>query len=185
MCWCLLGREESLARIADQMTGKGRLRWRTRPRLTIGGKSYDYDVLHGHGRPGRHRHPQALRRDRHLHLRSRLHLDRQLPVARSPISTATRASCSTAAIRSTSSPSNRPSWRSPICCSTASCRSKDELDKFTYTIIAPHHAARAARDLLSRLPARRAPDGDHVRRGRRALRLLPRQHRHHRSASSG
>ena len=51
---------------------------------------------------------------------------------------------------------------------------KDELDNFTYTITPPHHAARAARDLLSRLPARRAPDGDHVRRGRRAVGLLPR-----------
>ena len=48
----------------------------------------------------------------------------------------------------------------------------------------PHDAARAARDLLSRLPPRRAPDGDHVRRGRRALRLLSRFDRHHRSARS-
>ena len=33
----------------------------------------------------------------------------------------------------------------------------------------PHDAARAAGDLLSRLPARRASDGDHVRRRRRAV----------------
>ena len=50
---------------------------------------------------------------------------------------------------------------------------------------APHHAARAIGDLLPRLPPRRAPDGDHVRRGRRAVGFLPRQHRHHRSRSSG
>ena len=48
----------------------------------------------------------------------------------------------------------------------------------------PHHAARAADDLLPRLPARRAPDGDHVRRRRRALGLLSRQHRHHRSRAA-
>ena len=46
----------------------------------------------------------------------------------------------------------------------------------------PHDAARADQLLLSRLPARRAPDGDHVRRGRRAVGLLSRLHRHHRSA---
>ncbi len=38
--------------------------------------------------------------------------------------------------------------------------------------LAPHHAARAAGDLLPRLPARRPPDGDHVRRRRRAFRFL-------------
>ena len=54
--------------------------------------------------------------------------------ARSPTSTATRASCSTAAIRSTSSPSSRRSWKSPICCSTATCRARPELDDFNYTI---------------------------------------------------
>ena len=35
----------------------------------------------------------------------------------------------------------------------------------------PHHAPRAAGDLLSRVPPRRAPDGDHVRRGRGAVAL--------------
>ena len=39
-------------------------------------------------------------RDRHLHLRPRLHLDRRAASPRSPISTATRACCSIAAIRS-------------------------------------------------------------------------------------
>ena len=48
----------------------------------------------------------------------------------------------------------------------------------------PHDAARAADDLLPRVPARRPPDGDHVRRGRRAVGLLPRQHRHHRSRAA-
>ncbi len=48
----------------------------------------------------------------------------------------------------------------------------------------PHHAARPAAPVLPGLPPRRAPDGDHVRRGRRADRVLPRQHRHLRSRSS-
>ena len=76
------------------------------------------------GRPRRRRYPQALRRNRHVHLRSRASPRPPAARARSPTSTATRASCSTAAIRSTSWPSNRPSWRSPTCCSTASCRSR-------------------------------------------------------------
>ncbi len=40
---------------------------------------------------------------------------------------------------------------------------------------APHHAARAAAYVLQRLPPRRASDGGDVRRGRRAVRVLPRQ----------
>ena len=38
--------------------------------------------------------------------------------------------------------------------------------------------------VLPRLPPRRAPDGGHVRRGRRAVGLLPRLHRHQRSAAA-
>ena len=61
---------------------------------------------------------------------------------------------------------------------------QDELGRLHLHDHAPHHAARAARHLLSRLPARRPPDGDHVRRGRRAFRLLPRFDRHHRSQAA-
>ena len=46
--------------------------------LTVGDKNFDLPILEGQRRARRHRHPQALRRDRRLHLRSRLHLDRQL-----------------------------------------------------------------------------------------------------------
>ena len=103
--------------------------------------------------------------------------------ARSPISTAKRASSSIAATRSISSPRIPPSWRSPTCFSTASFRlqgsSTIRLDHQP-----PHHGARAAGGLLSRVPPRRAPDGDHVRRGRCAVVLLPRQHRHHRSRAA-
>ena len=44
----------------------------------------------------------------------------------------------------------------------------------------PHDGARAARDVLPRLPPRRAPDGGAVRRGRRAVGLLSRLDRHQR-----
>ena len=45
---------------------------------------------------------------------------------------------------------------------------------------APHDGARADRDVFPRLPARRAPDGGAVRRGRRAVGVLPRLDRHQR-----
>ena len=56
---------------------------------------------------------------------------------RSPTSTATPASCATAATRSSSSPSTRPTSRSPTCCSTASCPNKAELDQWTFDVT--HH----------------------------------------------
>jgi hypothetical protein len=62
--------------------------------------------------------------------------------------------------------------------------SKGELDKFSWHHHPPHHAARAAGDLLSRLPPRCAPDGDHVRRGGRAFRVLSRLDRHRRSGAA-
>jgi hypothetical protein len=101
--------------------------------------------------------------------------------ARSPISTARKACCSTAAIRSTSWPSIRASWKSAYLLLNGELPSKDELDEVHLHDHPPHHAARAADAVLPRLPPRRAPDGDHVRRGRRALGLLSRQHRHFRS----
>jgi citrate synthase len=99
--------------------------------------------------------------------------------ARSPISTASRASCSTAAIRSTSWPSIRASWR----CLPAALRRASEQARarqFTYTI--SRHTM--LHEQLSTFY-----------RGFRAMRtrwrscaawsarfaLLPRQHRHHRS----
>ena len=57
-----------------------------------------------------------------------------------------------------------------------------ELDTFESTITNAHHGARTAAELLPRLPARRAPHGDHGRRRRRAVGLLSRLHRHQRSA---
>ncbi len=47
-----------------------------------------------------------------------------------------------------------------------------------------HDGARADEPLLHRLPPRRPPDGDHVRRRRRAVRLLSRLDRHRRLRTS-
>ena len=58
---------------------------------------------------------------------------------------------------------------------------RDELDNFTYTITRHTMLHEQLAHLLSRLPARRPSDGDHVRRGRRALGFLSRFDRHHRS----
>ena len=55
-------------------------------------------MLDGNRRPRRHRRARALRQDRQVHLRPGLHVHGELPLAASPTSTATRASCSTAAI---------------------------------------------------------------------------------------
>ena len=56
---------------------------------------------------------------------------------RSPTSTATPASCATAATRSSSWRSSRRTSRSPICCSTASCPNKAELEQWTFDVT--HH----------------------------------------------
>ena len=97
----------------------------------------DFPVYDGSIGPACGRHPQALRRERHVHLRPRLHLDRKLRNARSPISTATRASCCIAAIRSSSWPSTPTSSRSATCCCTANCRRRQQMADFEHRIT--HH----------------------------------------------
>ena len=101
------------------------------------GKHVELPIIERHDRSQGHRHPPALRRDRLFHLRPGLHLDRQLPIARSPISTATRASCSIAATRSRSWPRTAISARSATSSSTASCRPPTEKKKFEWDIT--HH----------------------------------------------
>ena len=78
--------------------------------------------LRGNDRPVGDRYRQVLRRDRDVHLRSRATRRPEAASPRSPISTATRASCSIAAIRSSSSPSTATSSKPAICCFTANCR---------------------------------------------------------------
>ena len=96
----------------------------------------------GHGGRHHHHHRRPHRQDGHgadqrtalpvvgaprarprpARLRPGLPLDGGLRQRRSPTSTATPASCATAATRSSSWPSSRPTSRSPTSCSTASCR---------------------------------------------------------------
>ena len=83
------------------------------------------------------RHPRSLPRSRLLRLRSRLGRDRRSAARRSPMSTATTACCSIAAIRSTTSSSDAVISKSAGCCSTASCRPRHSSSKFTHDIT--HH----------------------------------------------
>ena len=62
---------------------------------------------------------------------------------RSPISMATRASCSIAVIRSSSSPSMATSSKPATCCSTANCRLQRRKGRFRLSCHAPHDGARA------------------------------------------
>ena len=98
---------------------------------------------------------------------------RPLPaIPRLPISTATRASCVTAATTSMTSPTRRTSLRRPTCCCTGPAQRRAEM-----LVRLPHHpphdGARATAIPLSRFPAPFAPDGHHGRRRRLALGLLP------------
>ena len=102
--------------------------------LTLEGKSTQDAGAQRHARARRHRRRQALSRHRLLHLRSGLHLDRQLHRRASPTSTATRACCSIAAIRSTSWPSSRASSRSATCCCNGELPTKAQFDDFRSTI---------------------------------------------------
>ena len=61
---------------------------------------------------------------------------------------------------------------------------KAELDKFSYTISRHTMLHEQLATLLSRVPPRRAPHGDHDWRRRRAIGFLSRQHRHHRSRTA-
>ena len=68
-----------------------------------GSPSVDFPDPRGDDGPGRHRHPHALREDREASPTTRASCRRPRATRRSPTSTATRASSSTAAIRSRSS----------------------------------------------------------------------------------
>ena len=92
------------------------------PTLTVGDKTYDFPVMSGTDRARCHRHPQALRPDRACSPTTRASPRPRAASPRSPTSTATRASCSIAATRSSSWPNTATSSRSATCCCTASCR---------------------------------------------------------------
>ncbi len=134
--------------------------------------------------PRRHRHPQALRPGRHVHLRPRLHLDRGLRQ-----STITYIDGDKGELLYRGYPIDQLAEQShylEVCYLLlyGELPTADAAGGFRGTRDPPHHGPRADAQLLPRLPPRRAPDGDHGRRRRRAVGLLPRQHRHHRPAAA-
>ena len=141
----------------------------------------EFTVRQRDGRAGRHRHPRALRDDRRLHLRPRLHLDRKL---RAQDHLHRRRRGRPAASRLSDRPAGRARRLPRGLLSAALRRTADQgaEGRFRLPRHAPHDGARADVALLHRLPPRRASDGGDVRRGRRAVGLLPRLHRHHRPA---
>ena len=130
-----------------------------------------------------HRHQQVLRRDRDVHLRSRLHLDRKLRVQDHLYRRRRRRS---ALPRLSDRAAGRARRLSGDLLSPALRRAADRRAKgrFRQPCHPPYHGARADEPVLSGLPARRPPDGGDDRLRRRALRLLPRLHRHFRPALS-
>ena len=137
--------------------------------------------LQGQHRPGRDRHPQALRPDRQVHLRPGLPVDGvvrfrdHLHRRRQGRAALPRLSDRAAGARTATSS------RSATCCSTASCPTQKQKDDFVAPREPAHDGQRADAVLPARLPARRAPDGGADGPGRRHVGLLSRQHRHQQS----
>ena len=147
------------------------------------GKTLDFPVLSGIHRPGRHRHPHALRQVRACSPTTRASCRRRAAARRSPTSTAT--------------PGMLLYRGYPIEQLAQHC----DFLEVCYLLLngelpntqaegrvrrhrhAPHHGARAAGAPVPGVPPRRAPDGGDGRRGRRAVGLLPRRARHQRSAA--
>jgi citrate synthase len=117
----------------------------------------------------------------HVHLRSGLHLDRRLRQRRSPTSTATRASCCIAAIRSSSWPSKSNFLESATCCSTGELPNKAQLADFDKRVTR-HTMVHEQMHFFYRASAATRTRWRCVRRGRRHGRLLSRLDRHQRSA---
>ena len=155
---------------------------------------------HHHRRPHRqadHRPDQRRRvpvvgaagaRPRPPHVRPGVPVDRGVLSRRSPTSTATPASCATAATRSSSWPSSRPTSRSPTCCSTASCPTAEQLEQWTHDIT--HHTfihENMRKRFMEGFHYDAHPMGMLVSARRRAVDLLPRGQGHlrrRRSATS-
>ena len=136
-----------------------------------------------HDRAGGRRHRQALRPDGHVHLRSRLHLDRQHRIEDHLYR---RRRGRPALSRLSDRPARRARRLPRDLLSPALRRAADRRaeGRFRLPRHAPHDGARADEPVLQRLPPRRASDvGDGGLR-RRARGLLSRLDRHQRSAGS-
>ncbi len=138
--------------------------------LALGDKSFDYKLMSGTVGPDVIDIRKLYAPDRRVHLRSGLHLDRELRVALTYIDgdagVLLHRGYPIEQLAETSS-----FMEVAICCSTANCR-RARAEQLQPHDHAPHDGARAVATLLPRFPPRRAPDGDHVRRGRRAVGLL-------------
>ena len=163
------------------MDAKTRRRTPNPRKLTVGDEELRLPDLRGHGRSGRDRHRQALRRrpamftydpgftstgelrvQDHLHRRRRRH----------------------PALSRLSDRAARRARRLPRDLLPAALRrTADRVaeGRLRLSRHPPHHGARADEPLLPGLPARRAPDGGDGRLGRRAVGVLSRLHRHLRS----
>ncbi len=173
------------ARIAREVRTSSRARsWTPRRAKTKSGhadrrrqQTGDFPVYDGHDRARRHRHRQALRPDRDVHLRPGLHLDRQL---RSKI---TYIDGDEGILLYRGYPIEQLAEHGDFL-ETCYLLLYGELPtagaegRFRLSRHAPHDGARADEPVLPGLPARRASDGGDGRLGRRALGLLSRLHRH-------
>ncbi len=83
-------------------------------KLDVAGTAHDYAVMVWQYRARRHRYPASFTPKPACSPTIPASPRRQAATRRSPISMATRACSSTAAIRSASSPSSRASWKCPI-----------------------------------------------------------------------
>ena len=129
--------------------------------------------LRGHHRPRRHRHLQALQPGRHLHLRSRLHLDGELRVQDHLYRRRRRDP----ALSRLSDRATRRARRLPgDLLSPALRRAADRRPEGRLRLSRdpPHDGARADEPVLPGFPARRPSDGGDGRLGRRAVGVLSR-----------
>ena len=151
--------------------------------LTVGNKNWDFPVYDGTIGPEVRRHRQALRRDRDVHLRPRLHLDRQLRVQ----DHLHRRRRGHPALSRLSDRAARRARRLPRDLLPAALRRTADAgaeSRLRLPRHPPHHGARADDPLLPGLPPRRASDGGDGRLRRRAVGVLSRLDRHLRSAAA-
>ena len=107
------------------------------------------------------------------HLRPGVHEHRRRVAARSPTSTATRASSNIAATRSNSSPSSSNYLETAYLIIFGELPTKAQLEDVDRSDIKAHTAApREHQEADGRLPARRPPDGRLPQHGRRVLDVL-------------
>ena len=164
--------------------------WTRRPaptprpaQLTLGDKNWSFPLYDGTIGPRGHRHQQALRRGRHLHLRSRLHLDRELRI-QDHLYRRRRRHPALSRLSDRAARRARRLSRDLLPAALRRTADRRAEGRFRLPRDPSHDGARADEPVLPGFPARRPPDGGDGRLRRRALGLLSRLHRHLRSARS-